>query len=101
LRFQADWGNVQGFNIDHHLLREGDRYTMEYTHGDSWHISLMAETPVKGCLSVGFQADYLQIRTHGKHRMLNEPYGVDETWDNSVNNQSDQTWLTVFARIRI
>ncbi len=101
LKFQGDWGNVQAFNIDHHLLREGDRYTIESTHGDSWHISLTAEAPLRKSLSLGFQADYLQIRTHGKHRLLNEPLGIDETWDNGVRNQSNQTWLTVFARIRI
>jgi hypothetical protein len=101
LKFQADWGNVQAFNIDHHLLREGDRYTMESTHGDSWHISLTAEAPVYKSLSFGFQADYLQIHTLGKHRLLNEPLGEDETWDNGVRNQSNQTWLTLFARIRI
>jgi hypothetical protein len=101
LKFQGDWGNVQAYNVDHHLLREGDRYTMESTHGDSWHISLTAEVPVRKKLSLGFEADYLQIRTHGKHRWLNEPFGIDETWDNGVRNQSNQLWMTGFIRVRI
>jgi hypothetical protein len=101
LKFQGDIGNAQGYNVDHHLIREGDRYTMESTHGDSWHIALTAEMPVRNNLSVGFEADHIQIRTHGKHRWLNEPFGTDETWDYGVRNKSDQTWLTAFIRLRV
>jgi hypothetical protein len=101
LKFQGDIGNAQGYNVDHHLIREGDRYTMESTHGDAWHLALTAEMPVINNLSVGFEADHIQIRTHGKHRWLNEPYGIDETSDYGVRNKSDQTWLTAFIRLRV
>jgi hypothetical protein len=101
LIFQGDLGNANAYNIDHHLLREGDRYTMESTHGDSWHISLTAEVPIRKSLSLGFEGDYLQIRTCGTHRLLNEPLDIDATWDNGVRNQSNQTWLTFYVRYRI
>jgi hypothetical protein len=101
LMFEGDWGATSGYNIDHHLIREGDRYTMESTNGDSWHIALSAEVPVTRRLSVGCEAAYLQIHTSGRHRWLNEPLNTDETWDNGVSTQSDQTWLTAFVRVRI
>jgi len=101
LMFEGDWGATRGYNIDHHLLRPGDRYTMETTDGDSWHIALSAEVPVTRRLSMGFEAAYLQIHTTGKHRLRNEPLNEDETWDYGVKNQSEQTWLTAFVRVRI
>jgi hypothetical protein len=101
LTFQADWANAQAYNVDHHLLREGDRYTMERTHGDSWHVALTAEAPITKHISIGCQVDYLQIRTRGTHHWLNEPLDQDETWDNGVRVWSDQTWLTAFVGFRI
>ncbi len=98
---QCDWGNVNAYNVDHHLLREGDRYTMESTHGDSWHCSFTAEMPIRKHLSVGVEADYLQVDTQGQHHWVNVPLGTDEVWDNGVNVWSDQTWLTAFVRINI
>jgi len=101
ITFQGDWANAQAYNVDHHLLREGDRYTMERTHGDSWHVGLTAEAPITKHISAGLQADYLQIETRGRHRWLNEPLGVDESWTNGVHVWSDQTWLTAFIGFRI
>lgn len=101
LTFQGDWGSTEAYNVDHHLIREGDRYTLETTHGGSWHVSLTAEAPLTKRLSLGFQADHLEIRTTGKHHFLNVPEGTDETWYNGVSVSSDQTWLTAFVRLRI
>jgi hypothetical protein len=101
LTFQGDWGWVDGFNIDHHLLREGDRYTKQSTHGDSWHTALVAEMLLRQRLSLGFEVDYLQIRTKGRHHLINVPEGVDMMWDHGVRAWSDQTWLTAFLRLRI
>ena len=55
LTFQADWGYTWGYNIDHHLIREGDRYTMDNTHGSSWHLAFNAEVPLDEQISLGFQ----------------------------------------------
>ncbi len=101
LTFQGDWGHAAAYNVDHHLVREGDRFTMETTHGDSWHVSLAAEAPISPHFSLGFQADYLEIHTRGKHHFVNVPRGTDETWDNGVSVSSHQTWLTAFIRLRI
>jgi hypothetical protein len=101
LTFQVDWANAQAYNVDHHLLREGDRYTMERTHGDSWHLALTAEAPIANRITLGCQVDYLQIRTHGLHHHLNIPEHEDWTWDNGVRVWSNQTWLTAFLGLRI
>ncbi len=97
----ADWANAQAYNVDHHLLREGDRYTTESTHGDSWHVALTAEAPITKRITVGCQVDYLQIRTHGRHHMWNDPLRIDATWDNGVRVWSNQTWVTAFVGLRI
>ena len=97
---QGDWGYTEAYNVDHHLLREGDMYAMHRTHGDCWHTAITLEALVTQRIGLGFQADYLDISTTGSHRWLNEPYGIDETWDNGVKVWSTQTWLTGFLRIR-
>jgi hypothetical protein len=96
--FQVDGGPSAGYNVDHHLLRLGDRYTMEETHGGAWHVGFMAEAHLTGQFSVGFQADHIGIRTTGTHRWRNEPFGIDERWSNGVIVKSDQSTLTAFVR---
>ncbi len=100
IKFQGDWGGTSAYNVDHHLLREGDRYTMERTQGGSWHVGLTVEALLHKNFSLGLQADHLEIRTRGTHRLLNAPLGEDFTWDNGVAVSSDQTWLTAFVRLR-
>lgn len=100
ISFQTDWANVQAYNVDHHLLREGDRYTMDRTQGNSWHLGLTSEMPVTRRINIGFSADYLQIYTTGRHHHLNIPEDENWTWTNGVRVKSDQTWLTAFAGLR-
>jgi hypothetical protein len=101
LRLGGDYGGTQAYNVDHHLLREGDRYTMESTSGDTLHYTASAEIQLRKNLSIGAQYDQLFIRTQGHHRYLNEPYGIDETWDNGVRVRSDQSWFTVYLRLSV
>jgi hypothetical protein len=101
LTLQGDWGYTEAYNTDHHLIREGDMYVMHRTHGSCWHVALTAEALFcRERLSMGFQVDHLRIDTQGTHRWINEPYGIDETWDNGVSVWSRQTWLTAFIRTR-
>lgn len=99
--FRGDWGWTDGYNIDHHLIREGDRYTKQSTHGDTWRVGLSCETLLRRCLSLGFEVDYLEFATKGRHHLINIPEGQDLTWDHGVRAWSDQTWLTAFVRLRI
>ncbi len=101
LRLFGDYGGTQGYNVDHHLLREGDRYTMESTFGDTLHYAASAELSLRKNLSIGAQYDQLFIRTHGSHRWLNEPLGMDESTTNGVHVNSDQTWFTVYIKLSV
>ncbi len=100
VRLQADAGPAAGYNVDHHLLREGDRYTIEKTSGGWWHIGMILEASITKRFSLGFQADHAELRTEGTHRLLNKPIDLDLTWDNGVLVKSDQTSLTAFVRTR-
>jgi hypothetical protein len=101
LRLMGDYGAAQGYNCDHHLIREGDRYTMESTTGDSLHYALSAELSITKTITLGAQYDQLFIRTQGEHHFYNEPYGVDERWNNGVRVQSDQSWFTIYLRLSV
>jgi hypothetical protein len=99
--FQGDWGYASAYNIDHHLRREGDMFTMDSTYGDSWHVGLTTEMLFNKHWSVGFQADYTQIHTCGTTHYVNEPLGQNFTYSNGVADYSNQMMLTAFIRLRI
>jgi hypothetical protein len=101
LRLFGDYGGTQGYNIDHHLLREGDMYVMHSTGGDTLHYAASAELSLRKNLSIGAQYDQLFIRTQGEHRWLNEPFGIDERWSNGVHVNSDQTWFTLYIKLSV
>lgn len=101
LTFEADWGATWGYNVDHHLLRAGDRYTMEATQGNSWHVAFTAEIPLTEFVRAGFQVDHMEICTTGTHRLKNLPLGEDVTWDNGVSVTSNQTSIMAFLRVRL
>ncbi len=98
LTFRGDLGPTAAYNVDHHLLREGERYTKEKTHGLAWHVRLGLETPLAGRFAAGLQADYLAIHTTGTHRWVNEPFGIDMQWRNGVVVSSQQVSLTAYLR---
>ena len=98
--FQMDGGPTAGHKIEQHLLRSGERFTIDETRGGMWHVGFTAEAHLTSQFSVGFQADYLDIRTTGTHRLLNEPEGDDFTWANGVIVKSSQSTLTAFVRFR-
>jgi hypothetical protein len=101
LTLAFDGGYVAARNTDRHLLREGDRYTFDRTSGTAGHIAFTTEFLIGSHFSLGLELDHLEMRTSGTHRLLNEPLGIDETWDHGVRVWSDQTWLTLFAAFRI
>jgi len=101
LTLQGDWGHVEAYNVDHHLRREGDRYTMDRTHGNAVHVALIAEFPLHPRVSLGFQVDHTAIHTRGKHHLYNAPEHEDYTWSNGVKVNSDQTGVGAFVRVRL
>ncbi len=100
LTFQGDWGYTGAYGLDHHLA-QGDRYTSETASGGAWHVGLTAEAPLTKRLSVGVQADYMEISTHGTHHWYQASKGVDESWSYGESTWSNQTAITAFLRLRI
>jgi hypothetical protein len=97
LTFQGDGGPAWGYNVDHHLL-QGERYTMEKTQGGAFHFALIGEVPVTRCVSVGVQADYTGIYTSGTHHLVDENQGLDLSWDDGVEANSEQMMISAFVR---
>lgn len=90
---EADWGPVLGYNEDHHLLREGDRFTYEKTSGNSLYFAGGLDLVVAKTITIGITMDYLFIRSTGVHRFSNIPEQTDQTWSDGVRVWSDQTSL--------
>ena len=90
---QLDWAYVDGDNGDHHLLREGNRWTYEKTRGEAWHASLGFKAGLTKNINAGVEAEYLLIQTKGSHRWVHDVYAMDMSWDNGVKVWSEQMSL--------
>lgn len=90
LHWQLDWAYLEGKNQDHHLLRDGNRFTYESTDGNAWHAALGLKIGLTKSINAGVELDYLRIRTTGNHRLVNNPYTLDINWNNGVEVWSDQ-----------
>lgn len=92
---QLDCGYVEGDNVDHHLLRNGRRYTYEDTYGDAWHGSVGLRGGLYRQLTLALEADFLQISTTGYHRLVNSTYGIDMQFTNGVKVWSSQNSVSL------
>ncbi len=95
LLIQIDWAYVEGSNEDHHLLRIGRRFTYEKTYGYAWHASAGLKKGLTKNLILGFELDYLKIKTKGNHRLVNEKFGIDFSFSNGVKVWSEQTGISL------
>ena len=95
LLMQLDWAYVEGNNKDHHLLRSGNRFTYENTRGDAWHALLGLKIGLTESLNWNIAMDYLRIQTTGSHRLVNDLFNVDFSFDNGVKVWSEQTSFTM------
>jgi hypothetical protein len=100
LLMQVDWAYVEGHNQDHHLLREGSRFTYEDTIGDAWHASLGMRVGIWQNLSAGLELEHMLIHTTGSHRLENRPFGIDFIVNNGVTVWSEQTSLMLSLEYR-
>lgn len=95
--FDCYWAYVKGDNEDHHLLRPGFRLTLEKTTGDAWFFSGGVRACIRNNISAVLEMSYLTIRTTGTHRLYNEPFEIDFSFDYGVRVWSQQA--TVAARL--
>jgi hypothetical protein len=103
--FQGDWAGTWGYNVDHHISGYENQgihsFCMDTTAGGALHLSISAETPLCGRVSIGVQADHTEIRTTGSHRDLETgARSVDSRSTDGVYVKSDQTSLTGYLRAR-
>ncbi len=90
LNCQFDLGYAEGDNKDHHLMREGTRYTFENTTGDALHGSAGLKMDITSHLAAGIEFDWLKIESTGSHQLINKAFDVDLTFDNGVRSWSEQ-----------
>jgi len=95
---QVDWAYVEGRNRDHHVLREGERYTYEDTSGHAWHGSIALKAGLTEHVSLVADADFLTIETRGTHRLVNVPLGIDFSFSDGVKAWSVQNRYSLRLR---
>ena len=95
LNAQLDWAFVKANNQDHHLMRAGNRITEESTRGQAWHAALGLDAPLAYGFTLEIQAEYLNIDTSGSHRLYDDFYDIDMTFDNGVNVWSQQCSMSL------
>lgn len=94
LLVQADWARVNGNNADRHLLRAGNRMTYEKTSGKAKHISVGLKIDLTQRFQLGIDLDHLKMETIGTHRLVNDLFNLDFSFDHGVRVWSEQTSLT-------
>lgn len=95
LDLQLDWAYVYGYNEDHHLLHRGRRLTRDKTRGDAWHALVNLKIGLTQGLNANIGAEYLRISTTGTHQLLNEPLGIDFSFERGVKAWSEQISMTL------
>jgi outer membrane protease len=89
--FQLDRALVNGSNKDHHLMREGERYTYEITSGSAWHGCISLKKGISRRFSFDIHAEYSTIQTAGEHRIVNKLFDMDERFPHIAKAWSKQT----------
>lgn len=87
------WAYAKADNEDHHMMRPGFRLTLEESTGNAWFFSGGTRTCLSRNISAVLEVSYLTIRTTGTHRLYNEPFEVDFSFDHGVKVWSEQATL--------
>jgi outer membrane protease len=95
---QIDYALVNAVNEDLHLLRAGERITRENTKGHCWHASLSASLAITNQLRARLDGDFKRIFTTGDHRLINNLFSVDFSFDGS-RVWSDQASVSATAEL--
>ena len=78
---QGDVGLVNGTNEDKHLLRAGDRVTIDRTRGYCWHVCLGASLDIAHQIRLRFEGDFKRVTTTGSHSLSNPAFNIDFSFD--------------------
>lgn len=96
---QADYGMVVAKNQDLHLLRDGERYTIERTRGHCWHVYLCAALLSARNATARIEADFKRVLTNGGHQLTNSAFALDFSFD-GANVWSDQASVAAVGEVR-
>jgi len=80
---QLDYAPVLARNEDLHLLRGGERITVENTRGHCWHASAGSELCFLGQVKTRLDVDFKRIITHGGHQLTNNAFLINFSFDGS------------------
>ncbi len=83
LECQVDYALITAKNEDFHLLRTGDRVTLENTRGHCWHVMVSAGFFKRGALSARVEADFKRLMTDGDHLLRNSLFNLNFSFDGS------------------
>lgn len=91
LDLQFDYAAVIAKNEDLHLLRSGERITIENTRGHCWHLALGSGCQVTSRFKARIEADFKRLITHGGHQLTNNVFAINFSFDGS------RVWSDQFA----
>jgi outer membrane protease len=95
----ADYGYVRAINEDNHLLRIGDRTTMDDTDGTCRHVRVKAGARLADNLFASVDFDFQRIVSHGSHRLSNNLFDLDFSFS-GAKVWSDQASVGATAEVR-
>jgi hypothetical protein len=99
LECQLDYGIAAGHNEDLHLLRSGERITLQLTDGHCWHLVLRAGVFSTASALLGFEAGFTRFMTNGSHALTNRVLNIDFSFGGS-KVWSDLAYLSVYGAIK-
>jgi hypothetical protein len=98
LEVAVDYALVTAKNQDLHLLRSGQRITVENTSGHCWHLGATASWNMRRNLKAMIDVDFKRIVTNGGHQLTNSLFNVDFSFDGS-KVWSDQFSVTASTEL--
>lgn len=98
IEVQVDYARVSARNEDRHLLRDGNRITIDTTRGHCWHVFAAAGFLLRADVLARVEFDFKRTLTTGSHRLLNDTFGIDFSFD-GARVWSDQASL--FAALSV
>jgi hypothetical protein len=98
LDVQFDYALVTAKNEDLHLLRSGDRVTIENTRGHCWHLAVGLSILYSNTFRARVEADFKRVVTDGAHRLTNPLFDLDFSFDGS-KVWSDQAAISALGEM--
>jgi hypothetical protein len=99
VELQADYAVVAAKNEDLHLLRAGERITVEQTSGHCWHGAVRATAAVSAGVRAGVAFDFKRLLTNGSHQLTNPLFSLDFSFSGS-KVWSDQAAISGYLEMR-